>query len=246
MGRTRTVLVTGGATGIGAATAHSFAAQDCCVAVHYHKSKDEALAVCEYIAQQGGRALAVCADVADRSQVIAMADRVRSVFGHIDVLINNAGIAQQKLFGDITAQDWDAMMGVNAGGVFHCCQAVLPDMIARKQGCIVNVSSVWGITGAACEVHYSAAKAAVIGLTRALAKEVGPSGIRVNCVAPGVIDTAMLEDFSEADKDALAAQTPLGRLGTPQDVAEAICFLASDKAAFITGQVLGADGGFSV
>lgn len=246
MGSARTVLVTGGATGIGKATALAFAAENCCVAVHYHKSKAQAQTLCEYIAQQGGRALAVCADVCDRRQVLDMVGKVREVFGSIDILVNNAGIAQQKLFGDITAQDWDTMMAVNAGGVFHCCQAVLPDMISRKQGCIVNVSSVWGITGAACEVHYSAAKAAVIGLTRALAKEVGPSGIRVNCVAPGVIDTAMLNGFSEDEKSELAAQTPLGRLGTPQDVAQAICFLASDKAAFITGQVLSADGGFSV
>ena len=246
MGGARTVLVTGGATGIGRAAALCFAAQGCCVAVHYHKSKDEAQALCELIAQQGGRALAVYADVSDRRQVLDMVDKVRDVFGSIDVLINNAGIAQQKLFGDITAQDWDTMMAVNAGGVFYCCQAVLPDMISRKQGCIVNVSSVWGITGAACEVHYSAAKAAVIGLTRALAKEVGPSGIRVNCVAPGVIDTAMLDGFSEDEKSEMAAQTPLGRLGTPQDVAQAICFLASEDAAFITGQVLGADGGFAV
>lgn len=246
MGSARTVLVTGGAAGIGKATALGFAAQGCCVAVHYHKSKAQAQMLCELIAQQGGRAFAVCADVCEGRQVLDMVGKVREVFGSIDVLVNNAGIAQQKLFGDITAQDWDAMMAVNAGGVFHCCQAVLPDMISRKQGCIVNVSSVWGITGAACEAHYSAAKAAVIGLTRALAKEVGPSGIRVNCVAPGVIDTAMLDGFSETEKSELKAQTPLGRLGTPQDVAQAICFLASDKAAFITGQVLGADGGLSV
>ena len=176
----KTVLVTGAATGIGKAAAESFAADGCRVAVHYNKSKEAAQALCESIARQGGRALAVCADLTDQLKVRAMTDRVTEVFGPIDVLINNAGLAQQKLFCDITAQDWYDMFAVNVDGVFYCCQAVLPGMLSRRQGCIVNISSVWGITGASCEVHYSAAKAAVIGLTRALAKEVGPCGIRVN------------------------------------------------------------------
>ncbi len=242
----KTVLVTGAATGIGKATAQLFAAEGCCVAVHYHKSKDAADALCAVIAQQGGRALAVCADISYNSQVQAMVGKVLEVFGHIDVLVNNAGTAQQKLFCDITEEEWRAMFAVNADGVFYCCRAVLPHMISRRQGCIVNISSVWGSVGASCEVHYSAAKASVIGLTRALAKETGQSGIRVNCIAPGVIDTDMISGLGKADKTELAAQTPLARLGTALDVAEAAVFLASEKAAFITGQILGVDGGFGV
>lgn len=241
-----TVLITGAATGIGKAAALLFAAEGYNVAVHYNKSEKEALALCERIAAQGGRAVAVRADVANTAQVNAMTQRVAEVFGHIDVLINNAGLAQTKLFTDLTADDWDAMFSVNVKGVFHCSQAVLPGMISRKAGCIVNVSSIWGMVGASCEVHYSAAKAAVIGLTKALAKELGPSGIRVNCVAPGVIETRMIDGLDDNTKEALKEETPLGRLGTAQDVAQAIRFLASENAGFITGQVLSPNGGFVI
>lgn len=241
-----TVLITGAATGIGRATAALLAANGYNVAVHYHKSEEAALALCRQIAEQGGKALAVCADVADRSQVDAMTQRVTEVFGKIDVLVGNAGIAQQKLFTDISAADWDAIFDVNVKGVFHCCQSVLPGMISRKSGCIVNVSSIWGLVGASCEAHYSAAKAAVIGLTKALAKELGPSGIRVNAVAPGVINTAMTANLDEQTRDALKDETPLCRLGTAEDVAQAILFLVSDNAGFITGQVLSPNGGFVI
>ncbi len=241
-----TVLITGAATGIGRTTAALLAANGYNVAVHYHKSEEAALALCRQIAEQGGKALAVCADVTDRSQVDAMTQRVTEVFGKIDVLVGNAGIAQQKLFTDISAADWDAIFDVNVKGVFHCCQSVLPGMISRKSGCIVNVSSIWGLVGASCEAHYSAAKAAVIGLTKALAKELGPSGIRVNAVAPGVINTAMTANLDEQTRDALKDETPLCRLGTAEDVAQAILFLASDNAGFITGQVLSPNGGFVI
>ncbi len=241
-----TVLITGAATGIGRAAALLFAADGYNVAVHYNKSEQEALKLCEQIAAQGGRADAVRADVADAVQVNAMVRRVTEVFGRIDVLVNNAGIAQTKLFTDLTADDWDTMFGVNVKGVFHCCQAVLPGMISRKSGCIVNVSSIWGMVGASCEAHYSAAKAAVIGLSKALAKELGPSNIRVNCVAPGVIDTRMIDGLDGETREALRDETPLCRLGTPQDVAQAILFLASKKAGFITGQVLSPNGGFVI
>jgi 3-oxoacyl-[acyl-carrier protein] reductase len=162
------------------------------------------------------------------------------------VLVNNAGIAQQKLFTDITAQDWDDMMAVNVKSVFHCCQAVLPGMISRKAGSIVNVSSIWGLVGSSYEVHYSVSKAAVIGLTKALAKEVGPSGIRVNCVAPGATATAMTAGMDEGTLAELKANTPLGAIGTPRDVADAIVFLASERAGHITGQVLSVNGGFVI
>ncbi len=241
-----TVLITGAATGIGKAAALLFAADGYNVAVHYNNSEKEALALCEEIAARGGRAVAVRADVADAAQVNAMVRHVTEVFGRIDVLINNAGIAQTKLFTDLTAQDWDAMFNVNVKGVFHCCQTVLPGMISRKAGCIVNVSSIWGMVGASCEVHYSAAKAAVIGLTKALAKELGPSHIRVNCVAPGVIETRMIDGLDGETREALKDETPLGRLGTAEDVAQAIRFLASENSSFITGQMLSPNGGFVI
>ncbi len=160
--------------------------------------------------------------------------------------MNNAGIARQKLFTEVTAAEWDEMFGVCVKGAFHCCQAVLPQMIRRKWGRIINVSSMWGQVGASCEAPYSAAKAALIGLTKALAKEEGPSGITVNCVAPGVIDTEMMAAFSAKEKAALAEETPLGRLGTPGDVAAVIAFLASEAGAFVTGQVLCPNGGFVI
>lgn len=239
-------MITGAATGIGRAAALLFAADGYNVAVHYNKSAKEAKSLCEQIAGQGGHALAVQANVSDAVQVSAMAQRVTEVFGRIDVLVNNAGIAQSKLFTDLTADDWDTMFDVNVKGVFHCCQAVLPGFISRKAGCIVNVSSIWGMAGASCEVHYSAAKAAVIGLTKALAKELGPSNIRVNCVAPGVIETRMTAGLDDETKEALRDETPLGRIGTTEDVAQAIRFLASEKAGFITGQVLSPNGGFVI
>jgi 3-oxoacyl-[acyl-carrier protein] reductase len=223
-----------------------FAADGYNVAVHYHTSEAAALQLCEGLWTHGASALAVRADVADSGQISAMAERVQKEFGRIDVLINNAGVAQQKLFTDITAQDWDAIFDVNVKGVFHCCQAVLPGMISRKSGSIVNVSSVWGLVGASCEVHYSAAKAAVIGLTKALAKEVGPSGIRVNAVAPGVIATQMTAELNGDTIQSLKDETPLGIIGTPEDAAQAIFFLASDKAKYVTGQVLSPNGGFVI
>ena len=163
-----------------------------------------------------------------------------------DALVNNAAVAEQKLLTDITDGDWERMLAVDLSAAFYCCRAALPAMIRRKSGAIVNISSIWGLTGASCEVHYSAAKAGLIGLTKALAKEVGPSGVRVNCVAPGVIDTAMLAGFKEAELDELRGQTPLGRLGAPEDIAAAVLFLAGDGAGFITGQVVCADGGMTV
>ena len=166
------------------------------------------------------------------------------MFGSADILINNAGIAQQKLFTDITDDDFTRMFDINVRGVFNCCRAALPYMIHKKHGRIINISSMWGVCGASCEVHYSASKAAVIGMTKALAKEVGPSGITVNCIAPGLIDTPMNANLSKETINELCEETPVGRIGTPEDIANAALFLASDSSSFITGQVLGVDGGF--
>ena len=186
------------------------------------------------------------ADVSEAVAVQQMIEDIIKKHGKIDVLVNNAGIAQQKLFTDITEADWDTMLDTNLKSMFLVTKAVLPHMIHEKRGSILNISSIWGMVGASCEVHYSTAKAGVIGFTKALAKEVALSNIRVNCVAPGVIKTDMLNDFTEADLAELAEETPLGRLGTPRDIAEAVSFLVSDKANFITGQVLSSNGGFVI
>ncbi len=191
-------------------------------------------------------AAALPVDVTSQAEVQAMFAAARRIFGRIDVLVNNAGISEFALFTDITQTQWDRMMDTNCRGMFFCAQEALKDMLPEKRGAIVNVSSMWGQVGSSCEVHYSASKAAVIGLTRALAKELGPSQIRVNCVAPGVVDTDMMSPVTEDIRRELAEETPLSRLGTPEDIARAVYFLASEDAAFITGQVLGVSGGFAV
>lgn len=241
----QTALVTGASRGIGRATAELLARNGFNVVAHYHNNKEAAEELVRSLKAQGYAALAVGADLRSEADIIEMVNAAMGYFGKIDVLVNNAGIAAQKLLTDMTVQEWDEMFAVHVRGNFLCSRAVLPDMIARKKGKIVNLSSIWGVQGASCEVHYSAAKAAVIGMTKALAKEVAPSGIRVNCVAPGVIDTDMIAQLDEETRARLAEETPLGRLGTPEDVARAILFFASSQSDFMTGQVLLADGGFA-
>ena len=238
----QTVLITGASRGIGAAAAKLFAAEGYRVAVCCHTQMERA----EELAASLPDAAACAADIACEEEVSRMIDAVHRRFGEIHVLINNAGIAMQKLFTDTTAEDWSRIFDVNVTGTFYTCRAVLPEMIRRKSGRIVNVSSMWGVTGASCEVAYSASKAAVIGLTKALAKEVGLSGITVNCVAPGVIDTEMNANLSSADRAALCEETPLARIGTADEAAQAILFLASGRASFVTGQVLGVNGGIVI
>ena len=227
-------LVTGASRGIGAATARELARAGFEVIVNYKNSRDAA----EQIASEIG-GIAVRADVSDMDDVKRMVDSV----GGVDALVCNAGIALTGLFQD-TAPRWREVFDTNLGGAISCIEAALPHMINQKRGRIVIVSSVWGVTGASCEAIYSASKAALIGLTKSLANELGLSGITVNCVAPGVINTDMNDNLTASDLSALAEQTPLGRLGTPQDVANAIAWLCSDSATFVTGQVLGVDGGF--
>lgn len=241
------VLITGAARGIGAAAAELCAARGWDVALGCRVNLEKAQALAGRLATEYHvRTLAVAADVARADRVEEMFARVEAALGPVDVLVNNAGIAQVGLFTDLGEADWDRVFDVNCKGAFLCCRRALPAMLSAHRGCIVNVSSMWGQVGASCEVAYSAAKAAVIGLTKALAKEVGPSGIRVNCVAPGVIETDMNAALSAADRAALAEETPLCRLGTAREAAEAIVWLAEEKSAFVTGQVLAPNGGIII
>lgn len=244
--KNKTVLITGASMGIGKATAITLARCGMNVILNYCNHQKEAEETANQINKNGLQAVAIQADVSNNIQVINMVNQAYEIFGSIDALVNNAGIAQQKLFTDISEKEWDEMFAINVKGAYNCCQAVLPNMIHNKSGKIINMSSIWGLVGASCEVHYSATKAAIIGFTKALAKEVGPSGIQVNCVAPGVIKTKMLADFSDEDLKNLSNETPLCKLGTPQDVANVIKFLISDESDFITGQVISPNGGFVI
>ena len=242
----KTVLITGASRGIGAATAKLFAANGYTVAVNYQRSKQCAEQVVNEIIASGGDAFAVCADVSNEDAVKQMMCFVRQRVGHIDVLIHNAGVAKQALLTDTTADEWRQMLGVHVDGAFYCCKEAIPLMLQNEGGKILIVSSMWGVTGASCEVAYSTAKAALIGFSKALAKELGPSNITVNCVAPGVINTDMCKSLDDQTMQELKEETPLQRIGTPEDVANTLLFLSSDKSSFITGQVIGINGGFVI
>ena len=235
-----TALITGGSRGIGAATVRTFVNAGYRVVFFYLRNESAAQA----LAAETG-AYAIRCNVRDSASVASACSEAKRLLGHIDVLVNNAGIAQQKLFTDITDEDWRAMLDTNLSGAFYASRAVLPDMISRRYGRIINVGSIWGQVGASCEVHYSAAKAGLIGLTKGLAKEVGPSSVTVNCICPGVIETDMLSSFTKDDLAALADETPVGRLGTPEDIASSILWLADPKSGFTTGQIIGVNGGFA-
>lgn len=241
-----TALVTGASRGIGAATAIALAQNGYNVAVNYNQSKAAADSLVSELINKGFSACTFKADVSRESEVGIMFDEIKKVFGGVDILINNAAIAEQKLFTDITEADWNHMFDINTKGVFLCCRYALSHMIHQKMGKIVNISSMWGQTGGSCEVHYSASKAAVIGLTKALAKELGPSGITVNCISPGVIDTDMNAHLSASDISALIDETPLCRIGTPEDIAKLVLFLTGDGGNFITGQIFGVNGGILI
>ena len=240
----KTALITGASRGIGRAAAYQLAHDGYAVCVNYYERKDKADELVALLRGEGCEAIAVQADVSVRAQVDAMVVRCEQELGSVTLLVNNAGVAGQALFQDVTDELWNRYFGVNLCGARNTIQAVLPRMLHEKSGCIVNISSIWGQHGASCEVVYSCTKHALIGLTRSLAMELAPSGIRVNCVAPGVIDTDMVRVLGDETLRALAEQTPLGRLGTPEDVAAAVSYLASDKASFVTGQVLVVDGAF--
>lgn len=239
-----TALVTGSSRGIGAGIARRFAEEGHRVAIHYREREAEARALYTELSESGCSVMLVCGDITDEAQTGEIVSRVRETFGFIDVLVNNAGIAlPTQLVTDTSLADWRRVMDSNVTGMFLVTNAALPEMVSQKRGTIVNISSMWGVTGGSCEVAYSASKAAVIGYTKALAKEVAPSGVRVNCIAPGFVLTDMTRAFPQETIDAICEETPLLRAGSPEDIAGAALFLASDDAAFITGQVLSVDGG---
>ena len=239
----KTVVITGSSRGIGAATAKLFAENGFNVCVNYFHSEKAAKELTASLPS----AVAVKADISKKADAVALIEAVTETFGHLDVLVNNAGIAlPPQLVTDVSDADYDRVFDINMKGVHNTVSAVLPQMVNRKSGNIVNISSLWGVVGGSCETVYTASKAAVIGYTKALAKELGPSGIRVNCVAPGFIRTEMNARFSEEEIASFAEETPLCRVGDPQDVAKAVFFLATDMSDFITGQTLCVDGGRSV
>ncbi|HHT54008.1 MAG TPA: 3-oxoacyl-ACP reductase FabG [Clostridiales bacterium] len=235
------VLITGGSRGIGAGCVIKFAAMGCRVAFVYMESKTEAA----FLAQKTG-AMPIRADISDPEAALGAVTQAADALGGLDVLVNNAGVARSGLFTELSDQDWDVLCGTNLSGTIYVTRAAARHMISQHYGRIINIGSVWGRVGGSCEVAYSATKSALRGFTRALAKELGPSGITVNCVEPGVIDTDMNAELPASACRSLVEETPLGRLGTPADVAAAVFFLASDDAAFITGQIIGVDGGFGV
>lgn len=238
----KTVVVTGGSRGIGKAIVEKFAENGWNVILNYNKSIEAA----KKIEKEFKNVKIFKADVTNRKEVQAMFDYANTNFGNIDVLVNNAGIGCTGLLQDLSFEEWQDVFNVNVNGVFHCTQEILPQILRNHTGKIINISSVWGMVGSSCEVAYSASKAAIIGFSKALAKEVGPSGITVNVVAPGIIMTDMVSQYTIEEFDAIREQIPLGEIGSTQDIANSVYFLASEAANYITGQVLSPNGGWII
>ena len=239
----KVALVTGGAKGIGAAIVKRLCEDGYAVAINYNKSEQRALSLCSFCASEGFTVLPVKCDVAASRDVEKMFAEIEERLGSVDVLVNNAGISLWGLFDTVTDGQWNDVIGTNITGTFNCTRRAVPAMLKNKYGRIINISSVWGQEGASCEAVYSASKAGIIGLTKALAKEYALSGITVNCVCPGVIDTDMMSRFSDEERQAIAEDIPAGRMGTPEEVAEAVSFFANENSSYVTGQILGVNGG---
>lgn len=242
----RSALVTGSSRGIGRASALELARRGWPVCVNYMEHRQAAEELVDLLRGEGRMAMAFRADVSDRAAVNEMVRAAAETLGPVELLVNNAGISRQGLFQDVDDALWDRLLAVNLTGPRNTVQAVLPHMLSEKRGNIVNISSIWGLRGGSCEVAYACTKAGIVGLTRSLALELAPSGIRVNCVAPGCVETDMVRALGQETRAMLVEETPLGRLGRPEDIAEVVGFLASEKAGFITGQVITSDGGFVV
>ncbi len=240
----KTAIVTGGSRGIGAAIVEMLVKEGYNVVINYNKSEEIAKGMKEEFTSKGYLVETFKADVSKREEVNKLVEFTIQKFKNIDILVNNAGISQTKLFTDITDEDWQNMIGTNLNSVFYICQEVAPNMIHNKKGCIINISSIWGITGASCEVHYSVAKAGVDALSKALAKELGPSGIRVNSIAPGIIDTDMNKHLSEKEMQEIEDEIPLCKIGKPQNIAKCVKWLIEDE--YTTGQVISVNGGWNI
>ena len=240
----KTVLITGGSRGIGKCIAENLAKDGFNVVLNYNKSEKQAKLIKKELEEQGINIEICKADVSKREEVKKLVKFTLNKFGNIDVLINNAGIARLQMFNDITDSDWNEMLGTNLNSVFYTTQEVLPNMIHNKNGCIINVSSIWGLVGASCEVAYSVSKAGIDGMTKSLAKELGPSNIRVNSIAPGVIDTEMNSNLDNAIKEEIKNETPLNKIGKPVDIYRCVKWLIEDE--FTTGQVISPNGGYVI
>lgn len=246
MQRSRTVVISGGSGGIGEALVRVFAQNGDRVAFSYLKNESAAMDIQNEMRKINPSVSAFAMDVRDSQSVKNFYEKVKAAYGATHVLINNAAISQQKLFCDITDDEWENMIEINLTGAFKLTRAFLKDMLSAKEGCIINISSIWGVCGASCETHYSASKAGIIGLTKALAKETALCGVRVNAISPGLINTKMNAHLNQADKEAFAEEVPLNREGEPNEVAKAALFLASEGASYITGQNLNVDGGYNI
>lgn len=240
----KVIIVTGGSRGIGANVVKSLA-KDCDkVILNYNKSEEFAKQIQKELEKENIKIDIFKADVSKKADVLAMIEYVIEKYNRVDVLINNAGISQEKLFTDISDEEWKRIMDVNLNSVYYCIKAVIPYMIQKKCGCIINISSIWGVTGGSCEVGYSTSKAAIIGFTKALAKEMGPSNIRINCIAPGIIDTDMNKNLNETDIEAIKDEIPLNRIGLTEDIAKCVKWLIEDN--YTTGQVININGGWYI
>lgn len=240
----KTVIVTGGSRGIGAAIVKELALKKYNVVLNYNKSEKEAEKIKEELKENDINIEIFKADVSDKKQAKELIEFMLNKFKNIDVLINNAGIDQIKPFMEITENDWNTMFKINLNSVFNCTQEALKNMIHNKKGCIINISSIWGITGASCEVHYSASKAAIDGMTKALAKELGPSNIRVNSIAPGLVNTEMNKELSKEDLAELKKEIPLGRIAQPEEIAKSVEWLIEDE--YVSGQIISVNGGWNI